>query len=94
MPTLMQSAQAWASWTPCSADRPRPDVILMDLELPSILLEAGALAGGCDTGGRVLSEPHGNAAVSFLLGLISLVVLGGWLDARLNWPRAGRHASS
>jgi hypothetical protein len=24
--------------------------------------------------------------VSFLLILILLVVLGGWLDSRLNWP--------
>jgi hypothetical protein len=26
--------------------------------------------------------------VSFLLILILLIVLGGWLDSRLNWPRA------
>jgi hypothetical protein len=28
--------------------------------------------------------------MSFLLGLILLVLLGGWLDARLNWPRPGQ----
>jgi hypothetical protein len=25
--------------------------------------------------------------MSFLLGLILLVLLGGWLDSRLSWPR-------
>jgi hypothetical protein len=28
--------------------------------------------------------------LSFLSILILLVALGGWLDARLNWPRARR----
>jgi hypothetical protein len=28
--------------------------------------------------------------MSFLLGLILLVLLGGWLDSRLNWPRPKR----
>jgi hypothetical protein len=28
----------------------------------------------------------------FLLILVLLVGLGGWLDARLNWPPAGRRS--
>jgi hypothetical protein len=28
--------------------------------------------------------------VSYLLILILLVALGGWVDARLPWPRAAR----
>jgi len=32
--------------------------------------------------------------MSFLLGLILLVALGGWLDARLPWPISRRQVAN
>jgi hypothetical protein len=32
--------------------------------------------------------------VSFLIVVVLLVGLGGWLDSRLNWPRPARAQSS
>ena len=39
---------------------------------------------------EVALDTGGTARVSYLLTLILLVWLGGWVDARLPWPRPKR----